>query len=113
VSRKITGRDAFEAMKKNGFPHIRGSYGSKYGACVIGQAALNLNVPALQLDSAIGHAGINISGIPLSARIVAINDEPIDRYESPLQYRTYDQVIEKVEGLMKPIFDEVLMEIPE
>lgn len=50
--KKLTVRDFVEAMKKNGYPKIQGSY-AKYadrehteveGACAYGQAALNLDM---------------------------------------------------------------------
>lgn len=43
----ITGKDLLEAIKKNGFEHLRGQWfagndGKVTGACIIGQAAINL-----------------------------------------------------------------------
>jgi hypothetical protein len=48
----FTVREIFEAIKKNGFEHLREQWysfnndGKAIGGCVLGQAALNLNVPA-------------------------------------------------------------------
>lgn len=42
--------DVYKALKKNGFEHLRGQWfdlaGDKKGACVLGQAAMNLGVYA-------------------------------------------------------------------
>ena len=49
--RTYTVKEVFEAIKKNGFEHLRdewtsyGYNGKPVGACVLGQGALNLNVP--------------------------------------------------------------------
>jgi hypothetical protein len=51
-TKTFTVRDIYEALAKNGLQHLRGSWystnakGETVGACVLGQAAFNLNAPA-------------------------------------------------------------------
>jgi len=49
--KEVTVKEVFEAIKKNGFDHIRSNWiitsdGKPVGACVLGQGALNLGVAA-------------------------------------------------------------------
>lgn len=41
-----TVEDVYNALKQNGFDHLRGTWLTDGGGCVLGQAAMNLNVAA-------------------------------------------------------------------
>lgn len=110
MSRTITGKDVFEAIKKNGYPHIRGQYGGTLGACAIGQAALNLGVDPYRLDNALA-----MSKLGLSRAIVHINDDHI-AYEpdgSVPIYHTYDEIVREVKPLFESIFNTIVLVVDE
>lgn len=82
-------REITAAIRKNGYPKIQGSYFSReaadihtrladrkvLGACAVGQASLNLNVSASNLDA--GLRGITATDSmckSLASRIIRLND---------------------------------------
>lgn len=63
----FTVEEIFEALKQNGLEHIRQDWisvkdGKVVGACALGQAAYNLNVPAYEEQVDIFGAYINANG---------------------------------------------------
>lgn len=77
IVKDVTGKDIIEAMRKNGYKKIRGglirykeradgSKGPIAGACAIGQAAINLGVPAMMLEIKLP--------VKVSRRIINLND---------------------------------------
>ncbi len=86
----ITIKDVLNAIRKNGYKKIQGSYyeyvesnrtnwerpyETATGACAFGQAALNLGMHnANDLDERVGHSNINIDFIPINQHIRRLND---------------------------------------
>lgn len=55
-------QDVINAIRKNGYPQVVGYLGNKYGACAIGQAALNLDVEAQALTDQLGNMKLVSNG---------------------------------------------------
>lgn len=74
--------DVIEAAAKNGYPWIKNTMGSKsQGACIVGQAALNLDVDGWHLVDALNSLGDSTGG-----RIWVYNDDVAKSYDDALAY---------------------------
>lgn len=126
----ITVRDAYIALKENGFEHIRDEWfredieGVITGGCVIAQTALNLGVSA-QGDNSLQEALNNFSVLitskyyvnsfsRLGDTIITWNDKT--RYDEKLErfvyvLPTYSDVAKMAYSLMKPHFKAVLHDL--
>jgi hypothetical protein len=135
--KEFTVREIFEALKKNGFDHLRGEWvstnsrGKAVGACAIGQAALNLGVQASpDEDTSLGNLYDELQTLEVdpSSRwyvgdfaggtIVHWNDLRVtDGFGNP-QYtaqkhpkyvlRYWYQVVEMAREVLEPHFDKII-----
>lgn len=141
TTKEYTLREIFEAIKKNGLLHLRGEWygtndkGKVNGACVLGQAAFNLNVPANDNYSPEGNLESELNNFPLDqnskwatyngSRIYKVGDAIItwnDAYSfekdgrvaqdskgrSKYALRTYDQVVKMAHEILEPYFDKTV-----
>ncbi len=95
--KRITGRDIIEAIRQNGYEHIRGEWfwnRDKRGrfspitkACVMGQAAINLGVSTQALESAFYK--------PVT-QMISLNDRT---------NLSYEELVVRAEEVFKPYLD--------
>lgn len=113
----VTGREIYEAIKKNGYPWIQGTYITRYndeiqGACALGQASLNLGVD-IGKTMAISTNEANFNGtfqplhpfFPYNVAIATANDGIITT-EHPPVVPTYAEIVAEAEMILTPVFDE-------
>lgn len=126
--KSVTGREIFEAIKKNGWNWVTDQYidynpitGEIFGACAIGQADLNLG---LSIENTIFdwyHKDEPYH--PFSEYLTKItdyndeqvththsnsDDDEIDSWEDcDITYHTYDEIVAYAETILKPVFDTV------
>jgi len=120
----ITVRQAYEALAKNGFRHLREAWtkedieGVITGGCLLQQGALNLGVRNHDGNNSLyeqlnKYSSRNQHGAmePLGRALVMWNDAKIYNYEKQ-KYRwvlpTYKAVIKKAYELMEPHFNKTL-----
>lgn len=127
----FTIKQIYDALAKNGFQHLRGKWTSQdingvtVGACVLGQAALNLGVVdhsaydeedtlvavLNQFDVDPDSKWFNYDQDGVGSTIVYWNDlEEIDQDDNPLGYtlKTYPEVVAMAYDLLSPIFDQTV-----
>jgi hypothetical protein len=129
--KEIDVEEVFEAIKKNGFEYVREAWfsyepdGTVKGGCVLGQAALNLSVPASNeevYETNLVYALDNLGGVenekwidpafcsagtPIGGAIVAWNDRMVG-VDGAMQYvlKTYEEVTQMAYDLLSPYFGE-------
>jgi hypothetical protein len=102
--RYITVKQLLDAVRKNGLPKITGKlliYGYEVGrvggykpiaGCAMGQAALNLNVPAKELEIAFSRLSLS-NGLNITGKIEHLNDST-------------DKSLEEIANMLEEEFDE-------
>jgi hypothetical protein len=136
LTREYTVEQVFEALKQNGFEHLRENWFSretgKQGACVLGQAAINLNsVDPLLLrgDEEVEEDKNFISNqldrwayrgrkwrwntpqrLGLAQVIIHWNDErDYSRVgDNPFALKTYEDVVQMAYDVLRPHFDKIV-----
>lgn len=96
--KRITVRDVFEALKKNGYPWGRGLYEDVESGtfCAMGQAARNLNVDPNELHTELNDAISKYSAAYPANAIETFNDDKAE---------TYEDVVKFAEKVLSPYFN--------